>query len=188
MPVRKRHRAVRSTSVSVHVRDLSQMFNSLDPSPFWDRDLDRSAASFIEDEFSDKRSAEVWHLHVSTHGGAELAGDLQAAVENYYSRLAASARRELAELRRMGHIALAFGLAFLLLSMSARELLLRFVEALPRALDEGLIILAWVGLWRPAEMLAYEWIPLMRKRRLYERLAGVRVAVRSNMSVVSRAS
>jgi hypothetical protein len=30
------------------------MFNSLDPAPFWDRDLDREAAGFIEEEFSDK--------------------------------------------------------------------------------------------------------------------------------------
>jgi hypothetical protein len=185
-PARKRHRAVTSASVSLHVRDLSQMFNSLDPSPFWDRDLDRNAAAFIEDEFSDKRSAEVWHLHVQTHEGAELAADLQAAVENYYGRLAATARRELVEHRRMGHIALAFGLTFLLLSMSARELLLQLVEVLPRALDEGLIILAWVALWRPAEMLAYEWIPLIRKRRLYERLAGVSVAVRSSTPAMAK--
>jgi hypothetical protein len=30
-----------TATVSVHVRDFAQLFNSLDPSPFWDRDLDR---------------------------------------------------------------------------------------------------------------------------------------------------
>jgi hypothetical protein len=163
------------------------MFNSLDPSPFWDRDLDRHAAAFIEDEFSDKRSAQVWHLNVHTQSGSEVAGDLQTAVESYYERLAASARRELVEHRRMGHVALVIGLAFLVLSMSARELLLRFTDGLPRALDEGLIILAWLALWRPAEMLAYDWVPLIRKRRLYERLASVRVSVRSDSPAISQA-
>jgi hypothetical protein len=134
-----------AAAVSVHVRDLSQMFSSLDPSPFWDRDLDQNAATFIEDEFRDKRTAADWHLNVHTQENAALAGDLQTAVENYYGRMANIARRELLE-----H-------------------------------DEGLIILGWIALWRPAEMLAYEWIPLVRKRRLYERLAGVRVAVRSDM-------
>src|SRR5512132_1918957 len=95
-----------AASVSIHVRDLSQMFSSLDPSPFWDRDLDHNAAEFIEDEFSDKRSASMWHLHVHTQGDAALAGDLQTAVENYYGRMAMAARRELVEHRRMGHIAL----------------------------------------------------------------------------------
>jgi len=57
--LRRRHgKAGGSTaSVSIHVRDLAQMFNSLDPSPFWDRDLDRAAAEFIEEEFRERRSA-----------------------------------------------------------------------------------------------------------------------------------
>jgi hypothetical protein len=33
-------------------------------------------------------------------------------------------------------------------------------------------------MWRPLEALAYEWVPLLRKRRLYERLAGIQVEVR----------
>lgn len=177
-----------AASVSIHVRDLAQMFSSLDPSPFWDRDLDHNAAAFIEDEFSDKRSASIWNLHVHTHGDSALAGDLQTAVENYYGRMATAARRELVEHRRMGHIALLVGLAAFVLSMTARELLLRVVGALPQALDEGLIILGWIALWRPTEMLAYEWVPLVRKRRLYERLAGVHVAVRSDPPVISAPS
>ena len=177
-----------AASVSIHVRDLSQMFSSLDPSPFWDRDLDANAAAFIEDEFSDKPSATTWHLHVHAQAGSALAADLQRAVENYYSRMATAARRELVEHRRMGHIALLVGLAAFVLSMTARELLLRTFGALPQALGEGLIILGWIALWRPTEMLAYEWVPLVRKRRLYERLAGVRVAVRSDPPVPAAAS
>lgn len=173
-----------AASVNIHVHDLAQMFSSLDPSPFWDRDLDHNAAAFIEDEFSDKRSAANWHLHVHTQGDSALAGHLQTAVENYYGRMATAAQRELTEHRRMGHVALLVGLAVFVLSMSARELLLRVTGALPHALDEGLIILGWIALWKPTEMLAYEWVPLVRKRRLYERLAGVRVAVRSDPPVV----
>jgi hypothetical protein len=176
-----------AASVSIHVRDLSQMFSSLDPSPFWDRDLDHNAAAFIEDEFSDKRSAGIWHLHVHTQGDSALAGDLQTAVENYYGRMATAARRELVEHRRMGHIALLVGVLAFALCMSLRELLVRLLGTPPQALGEGLIVLGWIALWRPTEMLAYEWVPLVRKRRLYERLAGVRVAVRSDPPVASAA-
>ena len=49
-----------------------------------------------------------------------------------------------------------------------------------RVLDEGLIVLAWLALWRPAEALLYEWVPLYRKRRLYERLGGIRVSIRAH--------
>lgn len=168
-----------SASVSIHVRDLAQLFHSLDPSPFWDRDLDRDAATFIEEEFSEKRTASVWHLNVHVHGGAELADDLQKAIRNYYTRLASSAQSQLREHMRLGQLGLLGGLAIFFLCMGMRQLLQGTLEHLPRALDEGLIILAWLALWRPAETVAYEWMPLYRKRRLFLRLAAIRVSVRS---------
>jgi hypothetical protein len=175
-PATKHHTAA---TVSIHVRGLAQMFNSLDPSPFWDRDLDRTAAEFIEEEFGEKRSAQVWNLHVHASEGAALAGDLQAAIEHYYERLASSTRRRLREQLRFGQFALLGGLAIFLLSMTARGIVSRALpHGAPRMLDEGLIILAWVALWRPAESLVYGWVPLYRKRRLYERLAAIRVSVR----------
>ena len=63
--------------------------------------------------------------------------------------------------------------------MSARGILDRVLPGgVPRLIDEGLIILAWLALWRPAESLVYGWIGPYRKRRLYERLAAIRVSVR----------
>ncbi|MBS0416090.1 MAG: hypothetical protein JSR66_00140 [Proteobacteria bacterium] len=172
------HKARGSTAtVSIHVRAVAQMFNSLDPSPFWDRDLDRDAAQFIEGEFSDKLSADIWHLHVYAQEGVSLAAHLQAALETYYERLATSERRALREHFWMAQLALLGGVLIFLISMGARRLAYSAWGVLPIALDEGLIILAWLALWRPAEALLYEWVPLHRRRRLYERLAGIRVSV-----------
>jgi hypothetical protein len=168
-----------AATVGIRVHDLAQVFNSLDPSPFWDRDLAWEAAEFIEGEFRDKLSARVWHLYVHTHEGAALAGDLQPALEHYYGRLAASTRRRLRDQIRYGQLALLGGIAIFLISTAARGVVTRVLGgAAPRILDEGLIILAWLALWRPAESLVYGWVPLFRERRLYERLAAIRVSVR----------
>ena len=173
---RRRHGG--SATVNIHVRDEAQLFNSLDPSPFWDRDLDRDAATFIEEEFADKWSADTWHLHVHVHDGEVLAEHLQQAVENYYGRLAGSARHELQETRRLGELAFIGGMAVFLLSMVLRQVLQNVLVTSPHILDEGLILLAWLALWRPTEGLVYEWVPLYRKRKLYERLADIRVEIR----------
>jgi hypothetical protein len=175
-----------STSVSIHVRDLAQMFNSLDPSPFWDRDLDRDAAEFIEDEFSDRRWAARWQLHVrAAHTGDATAADVQAAIERYYERLAVSTRLNIREQMRVGEIALLAGIAVFSICTSLRGILQQLLHVLPRALDEGLIILAWVALWRPIEGLGYGWVPLYRKRRLYQRLARIQVSVRNESTPVT---
>jgi len=183
--IRHRHgrRTGTSATVSIHVRDLTRVFNSLDPSPFWDRDLDRDAALFIEDEFRDKQSADVWHLNVHVHEGDTSAADLQKAIESYYGRLAHSARLALREHLWMGQLALVGGISIFLLSMGARELLRGLMGELPVILDEGLIILAWLALWRPAEALIYGWVPFYRNRRLFERLARIRVSVRPSAPV-----
>jgi len=182
--INRRHgqRVGSTATVSVHVRELGKLFNSLDPAPFWDRDLDRAAAEFIEDEFRDKQSAEIWHLHVHVHEGDTSSTDLQRAIESYYGRMANSARLALREHLRLGQLALVGGLTIFLLSMGARGILGRVLGHLPVLLDEGLIILAWLALWRPAEALIYGWIPFYRNRRLFERLAGIKVFVRLSSS------
>ena len=175
---RRRHRAGSSAVVNIHVRDLSQLFNSLDPSPFWDRDLDREAAGFIEEEFSEKLSAETWNLYVHVHDGGASPTDLQTALKNYYGRMASSARRAVREHLWSSQWTLVGGVTVFLLSMGLRSMLGGLLGTLPQILDEGLIILAWLALWRPAEMLLYGWVPLRRKQQLYERLAGIRVFLR----------
>jgi hypothetical protein len=167
-----------TASVTIRVRDLAQLFNTLDPSPFWDRDLDRQAAEFIEDEFAEKRGAAHWHLHVHAHEGLASEADLQAAIKRYYERMTLSARFKLREQIRVGEIALLAGVVVFSVCNSLRGVLQGIGHQLPRGIDEGLIILAWIALWRPAEMLAYGWLPLYRKRRLYQRLGHTRVSVR----------
>ena len=172
--------------MSVHVHNLAQMFNSLDPSPFWDRDLDREAAEFIEEEFSDKRGARRWRLSVHASEGENLTADLRSAVGRYYQRLAGSTRRLLREQIRLGQLSLLGGSAIFLLSMSARQILATLLpHGMSRLLDEGLIILAWLALWRPAESLVYGWVPLWRKWRMYQRLAAMQVGVRVSMARVA---
>jgi hypothetical protein len=178
---RRRHHASSSAVVNIHIRDLSQLYNSLDPSPFWDRDLDREAAAFIEEEFSEKLSAESWNLHVYAHEGGTSPTDLQTALENYYGRMTNSARRALREHLWSSQWTLIGGMVIFLLSMGLRSILGGLLGRLPQILDEGLIILAWLALWRPAEMLLYGWVPLRRKQHLYERLAGIRVSVRADV-------
>ncbi len=48
--------------------------------------------------------------------------------------------------------------------------------------DEGLVILAWLAWWRLAEALICGWVPFYRNRRLFERLAGIKVFVRLSSS------
>jgi hypothetical protein len=179
---------VTRSTVRVHVRRLGQLFNSLDPSPFWDRDLDRDAAEFVESEFRGRARDRAWVLNVTT---ADLEGfgqhDVQQAVKRYYTRLADSARQKTRAQYRVGQIGLLIGVGVFAACTILRELL-GGVITLPRVFDEGLIVLAWIALWLPIEHLAYEIIPQLDDRRFYERLAQLRVRVRTERTSRVRAA
>lgn len=178
LPHRWRNRTSGEATVSIHVRELAQLSNSLDPSPMWDRDLERGVAEFIEDEFRDRRTARAWRLKVYAHESTAAASGLQSAISSYYRRLAKSARLTLREHLGVARIELLGGALIFLISTAVRSLLENTLEHPPLLLDQGLIILAWLGLWRPTEALVYGWVPFYRRRRLFERLARVHVVVR----------
>jgi hypothetical protein len=163
-----------TSTVSLRVRHLGQLFSSFDPSRFWDRDLDRDAAAFVEEEFADRPRDRAWVLNISTADHYDYThADVQEAVKHYYARLADSTRHRIREQLRIGRVSLAVGVGVFALCMAGREL---FESApLPRVLDEGLILLAWIALWLPIEQLVSDLIPLIRQRWFYERLARIRV-------------
>jgi hypothetical protein len=168
------------STVSVRLRRLGQLFNSLDPSPFWDRDLDKDAAEFIEAEYRDRPRDHAWLLNVTT---SDLEGysqhDVQEAVKHYYQRSAESIRRQTRERYRIGRLSIALGVAVFLFCMIGRQLLQGlFPRAVPSVLREGLIVLAWIALWLPIEHFISELAPLVRERRFVDRLAQIRVHVR----------
>ena len=162
--------------------DAQHLFDTMDPAPFRERDLDPKAASYIVDWAQEQRPsaplALVVHLgHCGDGGAATLGG----AVREYFQRRAAAKRRELSKLFRVGRISLVIGLAFLGGAISLGEALGNLVAKDSHAylLRESLAIGGWVALWRPLEIFLYDWWPLRAQARLYDRLGAIPVTLRS---------
>jgi hypothetical protein len=166
--------------IEVRLRELAQLFNSLDPSPFIDRDLDADAEEFIVSwarELPHHGELELL-IHVAEPVDATRAAGVQDAVQHYFASRAAIKARELRQLIRRGRVSLAIGVAFLA-ACFALGLLLRGV--LPGGWSEfgelGLQIVGWVAMWRPLEIYLYDWWPIRADLRLLERLSRMTVRV-----------
>lgn len=169
--------------IELNLSRLAQLFNSLDPSPFHERDLDQDAEDFIissAEEIGRERPLRlVIHLPADQvpQGSAH---DLGEAIHNYFEYRAAHEARRLRILFRDGRIALVIGLAFLLACTLLRELVNSFGhESISDPLGEGLLILGWVAMWRPLEIFLYEWVPIRRRCRVLAKLAKMPVVVRA---------
>lgn len=167
--------------IELRLRELNQLFDSFDPAPFHEKDLDRDAEEFI---FSWAREYPadaplVFRLHLpADQRRFDPERTVQDAVRNYFAYRSGLARLEVRRKLQLGRTSLAIGLAFLITCMLARGLLrgIGTAEWL-RVVDEGLLILGWVAMWRPLELLLYDWWPQLRTKRTYDNLARMRVEV-----------
>jgi hypothetical protein len=168
--------------IELRVEDIAQLFHTLDPFPFRERDLDREAEDFIvgwAQELARKRPIRIL-VHFPDIGlQRKAAEDLMHALARYFSDRALAAQREINELFRIGRVSLVIGASVLVICLSAQF----WISALLsppwlRLVEESLLILGWVANWRPLEIFLYDWWPLRRRRELYRRLSNAVVETR----------
>jgi hypothetical protein len=166
----------------MYLSEPRQLFNSMDPAPFRERDLDPAAATYIvewaEDAPPGRPLALVVHLGRGAGADAETAV-VRDSVHEYFQRRAADSRRRLAQLLRVGRYTLLIALAFLGVVIVVGEWLAATVsrERTATLIQDSLVIGAWVALWRPLETFLYDWWPLRAEARLFDRLGVMDVSV-----------
>ncbi|HQR20699.1 MAG TPA: hypothetical protein PKV98_07525 [Burkholderiaceae bacterium] len=175
-----------SAVLELRLADAQHLFDTLDPAPFRERDLDPKAAAYIvewaQEQPPGSPLALVVHLGSRDVGAAVPLDD---AVHEYFRRRAVASRRRLRKLFRTGRISLAIGLAFLLVAIVVGEYVGgMFSKArYGRLVEESLVIGGWVALWHPMGIFLYEWWPIGAEARLYDRLSTMNVSVYSDGEV-----
>lgn len=168
--------------VEVYLRQLDQLFNTMDPAPFHEKELNRDAEEYIlssAEEFpKDAPLALVVHLDQP----AALPDEgrvLQSAVQAHFARRSQASRRRLRQLLRQGRTSLAIGLLCLAASLITGETIASLMDhgSLATVLRESLLIGGWVAMWRPLETFLYDWWPILGERRVYDRLSEMAVCI-----------
>ena len=172
--------------IEIRVNSVEQLFNSLDPAPFRERELDSKAERHIVSYAREVPGQLAIKLIVYLHDAASepaLAHQLEGAIQRHFEERARDQETELSELRRLGRKGLAVGLFVMLFATLAGVALQnafpdsRFFETV----EHSLIIFGWVALWRPIEILLYDRWPLVRAHKLFQRLAVAPVTLRQAM-------
>ncbi len=164
--------------IEVKLTELAQLFNSMDPSPFHERDLDHDAEEFIvswaQEHPCDDDLQLIIHL---TNPSAETT-KVQDSVRHYFNYRSDMLWREFRQLMKEGRSSLLIGLTFMAACEFAALVVLQGDTTWKAMIREGLTILGWVAMWRPLEIYLYRWWPLLGKRRLYQRLARMTVKIK----------
>ena len=167
-----------NNQIEVRLRELSQLFNSMDPSPFIERDLDAGAEEFIVSwarELPHKAELQLV-IHLITPPAAERTSGTEEAVQHYFASRAEIKGRELRLLLRRGRSSLFIGLVFLAACFGLGEVAQRApLGSWNEFIEMGLHIAGWVAMWRPLEVFLYDWWPIRSDQRLLQRLSRMKV-------------
>ena len=173
--------ALQPHRIQIALREINQLFNTIDPAPFHEKDLDADAEAFILDwvqEFPSKEPVRlVIHLSQMPADAQQIALAEQA-VHHFFARRAKANQLEFRRLMKVGRQSLLVGLGFLALCLSISEWLLpRSSHPVLTMAREGLTIGGWVAMWRPMEIYLYSWWPLQRRGRIFEKMSQMKVEV-----------
>jgi hypothetical protein len=172
----------KAASIEIRLGRLQQLFNSLDPSPFRDRDLDQDAEDYIVDSASEFSLQTPLNLIVHLPAdelSSSLSSELPQSIHNYFAYRLSESQRRLRLFFRDGRLALGIGVAFLFVCVVLRQLALATrAGAVSEIVAEGLLIVGWVAMWRPLEIFLYGWWPIRRRCRILAKLAKIPVILR----------
>jgi len=169
--------------IEVHIGELKQLFDVIDPSPFRDRDLDPKAEEFIvgwaKDLPRDASLALVVDLDREA-GLSDEAAVLRDAIHEFFRHRAETYRQRLRELFRVGRTSLVIGLVALAGAIAFGDFLAGLMKGnrLGQIARESLTIGGWVSIRRPLEVFFYDWWPIRNEARLSERLSTMPVRIR----------
>src|SRR5438067_3745703 len=125
--------------IEVHVGELKQLFDAIDPSPFRDRDLDPKAEEFIVGWAKDLPRDALLALVVDLDREAGLSNEpavLGEAIHAFFRHRGETYRRRLRELFRLGRTSLLIGLVVLAAAIALSD----FLSKLMKGSDLGEIV------------------------------------------------
>jgi hypothetical protein len=167
--------------VDIHLREVRQLFDNRDPAPFHERDLDEKALEYLSAAVSEipKRAPVRLVFSLGEAPPTEISRDVVVgAVRGHVQYELDKSDRALREHMKRAQLALVVGLFALGAFLGAARLAGLLPDNTMRAiLEEGFTITGWVALWRPLELIAYEWWPIAQRRGLLRRMLAADVAV-----------
>jgi hypothetical protein len=109
-------------------------------------------------------------------GEIAQAATVATAMRAYFEVCREQEQRRISRIFWEARVALSMSVVFLLVANALGQgIRAAFSGKFAGAVATGLEIFGWVAMWKPAELLLYDWIPVRRRRNLLARLASMEI-------------
>ena len=167
--------------IEIKLSSVIQLFNSFDPAPFHEKELDSAAEHYIVDavkDFPDKTKFKLVIYLPKDLATGERAQMIAPAIHNHFQYKVLVAERKYRARIRHGRATLLIGLPFLTLSLLARQYFASLGDALlPQLLANALLVIGWAAMWEPVTVLLYELWPILQLKATYEKISRMDIEI-----------
>ncbi len=165
--------------VDVRLASIERLFDNRDPAPFRERDLDPDLVEYLTSAAEDLVARPAFRVVFWVDRACEPQ-EIEEAFRAHFDYELERIDRQRKRNRRIGQVALLLAVILIIALMSLAQLLGRLAQSsIVAGLKEGLMISSWVLMWRPVEVLVYDWIPWRRERKVLRRLMAMPIDVRT---------
>jgi hypothetical protein len=158
-----------------------QLFNSFDPAPFHEKELDYAAEHYIVDtvkEFPSKTKFRIIIYLPPDLASSEHGQSLGKAVRNHFAYKVLVADRKFRQHLKYGRISFLIGLSFLAVALIGRQMVYNLHDQfLAQLFADALLIIGWVAMWEPVTVLLYEIWPIIQTKHIYSRISTMEIDV-----------
>jgi hypothetical protein len=172
------HEGPPTSEFAIRLSSIDQLFWEFDARPVADRTLSEDARWYLLDEWERVRKGEPSYLTVYAPEADRADTDedaVRSAIRTSLRRASGPLRR-IDPLSRQEKVAAIIGIVFLLACvMASTAMTQESNDVLVEGLAQGILLVGWVALWRPAERFVVEVAPHMVNRRRFAEFADVDV-------------
>ncbi len=169
--------------IEIRLSSIMQLFNSFDPAPFHEKELDTAAEHYIVETVKDFPKNTLFRIIIYLPpdiAGTERAQKIPQAIHNHFAYRMLVQDRKFRERFRYGRFTLLVGLSFLAIALFIRQEITRMDNLLPAQIfGDAFLIIGWAAMWEPITVLLYELWPIIRQKRIYERISTMEIDIRS---------
>ncbi len=144
------------------------------------RFITNDAENFLIDEALQFSPKTAFQISIRINGPSSVSSaNIATAIKKHFEFRKERSLRKLRNTLTMGWKNLVVGIVFLGLLVFTVLMASKTIPegSFSTTIRELLIILGWVALWRPADLLLYEWRPFKREADLFQQLADAKVEV-----------
>lgn len=171
--------------IEVRIRSVSQLFDARDPAPFRDRDLDDDFVEYITSSAEELNHADAFKIliHIEEVANSQMESNtISDSIKDFFEYQVDLKSKQLTKVLKTGQLFLLFGIIFLFICLVVSDFFgtVHFLEETYREfLKQGFIIMGWVAMWKPLELILFDWWPIYDKMKIYRKILASEIEVRS---------